>query len=305
MLHGLGQRGAAQLRPDPTPPRAVFLLQVVESRAGLGHRQRRELAKGLPQLGLLGLVVLGPGFAGERRPASRRCPGRLGLAEQVDQAGVAGSGWRRTASRRSSRPASLWTQALSPDEFAVLDGVEAVVALAPAAEGLPARSPSAPESPWGRRARSSRSSTGSSLTSAVEVLVFERTRVALALRSTTGTSSNFPSARRIDVAWPVPGDIQPKPAAVGLEERRDRPVLAVVLRPEDAPVLQLGQGPQFGRTILGRPQGRTADAWQVEDRHEIRRYGHIGNASSQHRSQPDGGTDAIGLVIGPKREKLR
>ena len=62
------------------------------------------------------------------------------------------------------------------------------------------------------------------------------------------------------------GDIQAKTTFFSAQEGIDRPVLAIDLAPERAPVLQLGQRLQLARAGLDGAQVCPADARQIDDR---------------------------------------
>ena len=93
--------------------------------------------------------------------------------------------------------------------------------------------------------------------------------------------------------------------ALAFEEGAQRPVLAVVLAPEDAAVLQLGQRRKLG-VILQRPQVRAqaavAHAGQVDHRHLAGLQ--MASLAVGHHTQPHTGPGALASIHGTEGEKL-
>src|SRR5215813_13451083 len=87
-----------------------------------------------------------------------------------------------------------------------------------------------------------------------------------ARKSATGTSTSFSKQRRIEATVALSLAMF-KPTFFSLQECRDSPILAVVLCPEDASILEFCQGSQFSWTLLCRAQGHAADSRHVDDRH--------------------------------------
>jgi hypothetical protein len=96
----------------------------------------------------------------------------------------------------------------------------------------------------------------------------------------------------------VLGHVQTHAALVGLQEGHDGPVLGVRLRPDHAPVLQLGQGLQEVRAGFDRPQILAAHAGQVEHRHAVGWQSDIGRLARESRSAAKWpGQPVLGRVV--------
>src|SRR6266436_2353270 len=92
MLQGMGEWCLSQPGPHPIPSRFVSLFQFLELCTGLIRRERKKDAECLPQIGLVGLVVLRPilGVNGGEEVTALGL--RFGLAQQISQTRI--SGWR-------------------------------------------------------------------------------------------------------------------------------------------------------------------------------------------------------------------
>ena len=193
---------------------------------------------------------------------------RLRLAEQIDEPGIAGGGGGEPLPGGLPGGLGVEPELLGTDQFAVLDRVEAVIGPAPAAQASridPASQQG--RTPSGSASQLSRSSTGSSTIRASKSWLSRGRTADLAASSATGTSTSFSTARRIASGVAASrARRRSRPPCSDWRNADEGPVLAVVLRPEDAPVLQLGERAEFRRALVGRPQGRPADAGQVEDR---------------------------------------
>ena len=183
--------------------------------------------------------------------------------------------------------------------------VEPVLRLTSTAEGLPPpRFPPLPGALWIRK-------PGQQVVhrvvddQLVEVVAVERTELGLFQQVRDGFVNQL-IERTMDrlQGGVIASDPQVQSPLLGLEERRDRPVLAVVLRPENSAILQLGQGAQLGRTFVGRAQRGAVDARQVDDRNGIGRKRHFGHLARQHAAQPDRRTGARGRVVRSQCQEL-
>ena len=148
-------------------------------------------------------------------------------------------------------------QPLGTFEFAVLLRVEPVLRLTSTAEGLPPpRFPPLPGALWIRK-------PGQQVVhrvieyQLVEVVAVKRTELGLFQQIRDGFVNQL-IERTMDrlQGGVVASDPQVQAALLGLEECADRPVLSVVLRPENSAILQLSQGAQLGGTFVG---GRNVD----------------------------------------------
>ncbi len=254
----------------------------------------------------MGVVVLRPRLAAHVAEQVTRPGGWPGLAEQVEEAGVAARDGGVALPGGLPRGGLLEAEAFGPGQFAVPVGVEAVVGLTSAAERLPAA---------GLPAVARALRVGQPGEEVVEQVVADQ-GVEVEAVQFAGRRLD-PEFGHRDIDQPVeaaadrggrggvPGQLEPEAAVLGLEEGGDGPVLAVDLRPEGAAILQFGQGLEFAGALLGGPEGRAADAGQVEDGDGARRDRDARDLAREHAAEPDGGAGAVRLVVGPEGEDVR
>ena len=103
----------------------------------------------------------------------------------------------------------------------------------------------------------------------------------------------------------VPGDVEPD--LLGrTQERGHRPVPAVGVMPEDAPVHQLDQRSHLLRALLARPQIAAFEPRQMEDRHPRERPRRARSGRAILSGRPPGGsivpsTTQRSQIAGPMR----
>ena len=152
---GLGQRRLAQGGPGPVPALPVGLLQHLEPLAGRRDRLGGQGVEGLAEVGLGGVVVLGPGLHGQRGEEVAGPGLGLGPAERPRPGRHSGRGRRRTASRRSSRPGPRGGRASRPRPVRRPGSGRSRSRPGTGRTGSRSgRAPSTPGRPWGRPARS-------------------------------------------------------------------------------------------------------------------------------------------------------
>src|SRR5271157_1920581 len=189
-------------------------------------------------------------------------------------------------------------QPLGTFELAVLPWVEPVLRLTSTAEGLPPPSlPPLPGALWIGK-------PGQQVVhriiddQLVEVVAVKRTEPGLFQQIRDGLVNQL-IERAMDrlQGGVIPSDPQVQSALLGLEKRGDRPVLAVVLGPENSAILQLSQGAQLGRASVGGAQRGAVDPRQVDDWNGIGRKRHFAPFARQHAAEPDRRTGARGRVV--------
>ena len=99
-------------------------------------------------------------------------------------------------------------------------------------------------------------------------------------------------------------DVEAEAAAIALEEGEHRPVAGVLLGPEHAAVLQLGERLQVLRAALDAAKIETADPGEVENRNDVLGPVSLGQRSGDHALDPRRGTGARRLVVLAEREEL-
>ena len=100
-------------------------------------------------------------------------------------------------------------------------------------------------------------------------------------------------------------NLQLQTAMIGLEECGDGPVLAVVLRPEDSPVLKFGKRLEFLGALFGRANCCPTDSGQVDDGDGAGRDGRLGDSVGDDAPQPNGRAGPVGLVVGAENQEMR
>src|SRR5208337_1207484 len=156
-------------------------------------------------------------------------------------------------------------QPLGTFEFAVLLWVEPVLRLTSTAEGLPPpRFAPLPGALWIRK-------PGQQVVhrviddQLVEIVAVKGTELGLFQQIRDGFINQL-IERTMDrlKSGVVACDPQAQAALLGLEKRGDRPVLAVVLGPENSAILQLSKGAQLGGTFVGGAQCGSVDPRKVD-----------------------------------------